>query len=177
MQLFRLRCRVPAIVDHHADGFVVWESGAILLYLTDVYDKQGLYYGKTAQERASTATWLTFQLSGLGPVQGNLNVAHIYWEKFYDEKPSSGVFARFVTESHRLYKVLDDRLAAQAEKGSQWIALDRQTIADHAFYSWVRIAPYAKLDISQYTHVVQWRDALAVDEAVVASQTKHAAAV
>ncbi|UZJ50686.1 hypothetical protein CBS101457_000006 [Exobasidium rhododendri] len=70
--------RVPAIVDHEANDFAVWESGAILLYLTDVYDKEGQFYGRTPQERATTAQWLSFQLSGLGPVQGNLNYAHLF---------------------------------------------------------------------------------------------------
>jgi glutathione S-transferase len=141
--------------------------------LTDVYDKKGLFYGKTAQERAISAQWLAYQLSGLGPVQGNLNFAHIYWEKFYGEMPAQSVFTRFETESHRLYKVLDDRLAFQAQHGSQWIALDRPTIADFAFYPWVRIAFAGKLDISKYTNVVKWRDTLAADKSVETAQSKQ----
>lgn len=72
-----------------------------------------------------------------------------------------------------MYTVLDNRLALQAQLGSQWIALDRPSIADFAYYPWVRIADFAKLDISQYKHVVKWRDALAADEDVKKAQSKQ----
>jgi glutathione S-transferase len=156
------------MIDHHANDFTVWESGAILLYITDVYDKQGLYYGKTAQERAISAQWLTYQLSGLGPVQGSLTFAHRFWEMSYGEKPSDMVIKRFEDESHRLYKVLDGQLAKQ-----KWIALDRPGIADFAFFVWVRIAYAGNLDISSYTHVVKWRDALEADKDVIEALAKY----
>lgn len=56
--------RVPALVDHQNSDFCVWESGAILYYLVDRYDKEGKYFGKTSEERAVTMQWLTHQLSG-----------------------------------------------------------------------------------------------------------------
>lgn len=61
--------RVPCLVSNDSNGFSVWESGAILTYLADKHDKEGKFYGKTPEERAITMQWLTFQLSGLGPVQ------------------------------------------------------------------------------------------------------------
>jgi glutathione S-transferase len=119
---------VPALVDHSNSDFTVWESGAILLYrkcpllqpciaaltscaVVDKYDKSGQFHGKTPEERAITNQWLTHQLSGLGPVQGNVNYvsaawneawavclharqAHHYWEGTYNEKPQKSVFTR-----------------------------------------------------------------------------------
>jgi glutathione S-transferase len=64
--------RVPALVDHQNKDLVIWESGAILYYLVDKYDTKGLFLGHTPEERAETMIWLTHQLSGLGPAQGNL---------------------------------------------------------------------------------------------------------
>lgn len=72
--------RVPAIVDHQANDFVVWESGAILYYLVEKYDKEGKFFGKSIDEKTTTMQWLTHQLSGLGPTQGNLNYALHYWK-------------------------------------------------------------------------------------------------
>ncbi|UZJ55578.1 hypothetical protein CBS101457_004898 [Exobasidium rhododendri] len=165
--------RVPALVDHVANDFCVWESGAILLYLVDAYDKQGSFYGHTAQERAVTAQWLTFQLSGLGPVQGNLHNVHHFWQLMYGEKASESDFTRFDGESRRLYKVLDDRLAEQSRRGSQWIALDRPTIADFAFFPRVRIAhSIAKLDLSPYKNIVDWHDRLAADKEVMEADSR-----
>lgn len=164
--------RVPALVDHNAKDFCVWESGAILLYLIDAYDKEGKFHGKTPEERAITNQWLTYQLSGLGPVQGNLNYAHHYWENTYGEKASKADFTRFEGECHRIYKVLEDQLTAQAKRGSQWMALDRPTIADFAFYPWIHIASFGKLDISSYKNVVKWHDTLAADHQVKQADSK-----
>lgn len=126
--------------------------------------------------------WLTHQLSGLGPVQvrtiphhtslyrntsdthhlpplarsqGNVNYAHHYWEATYSEAPCKSVFTRFEGESHRLYELLDAQLGR-----SKYVALDRPTIADYAFYPWVAIAGFGKLDISKYKNVTRWCDEL-----------------
>ena len=56
--------RVPALVDHQNKDFCVWESGAILYYLVEKYDKEGKFFGKTPEEKTITMQWLTHQLSG-----------------------------------------------------------------------------------------------------------------
>lgn len=50
--------KVPAIAD---DGFQIWESGAILLYLADKYAPV-----KTIQERAIASQWVLFANATLG---------------------------------------------------------------------------------------------------------------
>lgn len=163
--------RVPAIVDHTANDFTVWESGAILCYLVDKYSKGEEYLGKTVEERAITMQWLTHQLSGVGPTQGNLNFARSYWELSYGEIPSKGVLTRFEGEIHRLYKLLNDQLAGQAEKNSQWIALDRPTLADFAFYPWVNLAVHGEysFEVSSYKHLVRWHKTMSTDKDVQAA--------
>ncbi|UZJ51427.1 hypothetical protein CBS101457_000747 [Exobasidium rhododendri] len=90
----------------------------------------------------------------------------------YGVEASKADLTRFEGESYRLYQVLDDQLAAQAKKGSAWIALDRPTIADYAFYPWVHIAGFAKLDITPYKNVVKWHAALEADKDVQEADSK-----
>jgi glutathione S-transferase len=52
--------KVPAIVD---DDFHLWESGAILLYLSDQYGNTTL----SAHQRAELAQWVLFANATLGP--------------------------------------------------------------------------------------------------------------
>ena len=73
--------RVPAIIDHANNDLTLWESGAILTYLSEKYDTAGLYCGKTIEERAMVQVWLNFQLTGLGPNQGNLFFAKVCQSK------------------------------------------------------------------------------------------------
>ena len=52
--------KVPAIID---DDFILWESGAILLYLADKYSKKNL----SPEERGEYSQWSLFANATLGP--------------------------------------------------------------------------------------------------------------
>lgn len=60
----------------------------------------------------------------------------------------------------------------QKARGSKFIALDRPTIADFAFYPWVNIAGFGKLDLSPYPEVQEWLKALQADGDVVKGDSK-----
>lgn len=61
---------ISSRVDHKNSDFVVWESGAILNYLSNKYDSEGKFGGKSAEEKAVIDQWLFLQMTGLGPSQG-----------------------------------------------------------------------------------------------------------
>ena len=63
--------RVPAIVDGDNDNFVIFESGAILLYLAE---RSGMLLPPGERERSVAIQWLMFQMGGVGPIQGQLLV-------------------------------------------------------------------------------------------------------
>ena len=59
--------RIPTLIDHTNGDFVIWESNAILLYLTDRYDKnKTLTFADGTKEKAKLVQWLFFQASGQG---------------------------------------------------------------------------------------------------------------
>lgn len=101
---------------------------------------------------------MTFQLSGLGPAQGQLNWFYHYHFDKTGVQADQTIFDRYTNECYRIYNVLETRLAAQQEKGSEWIALDRMTIADISFHSWSRIVRFAKLKLDAYPRVKAWTE-------------------
>jgi glutathione S-transferase len=59
--------RIPALKD---GDLRVFETGAIMLYLTDHYDKeQKLNYPAGSREYYEVLSWLMWQMGGLGPMQ------------------------------------------------------------------------------------------------------------
>jgi GST-like protein len=71
-----------------------------------------------------------FQMSGIGPMFGQLGFFNKFAGKDYEDKRPRD---RYVAESKRLLAVLDRRLAE-----NEWIAGAAYTIADIATFPWVR---------------------------------------
>jgi glutathione S-transferase len=131
--------RIPAIVDRDADDFPVFESGAILLYLAE---KTGRLLPSDARGRSLVQQWLMFQMSGVGPMQGQANV-------FFRYAPEKIPFAieRYQNETRRLYEVLDRRLARTEYLAGEY------SIADVATWPWVRIHAWAGVETEGLEHL------------------------
>ena len=64
--------KIPAIVDRDGPGgkpYTVFESGAILMYLAE---KSGKFMPKDTAQRYDVIQWLMIQLTGVGPMFGQL---------------------------------------------------------------------------------------------------------
>ena len=144
--------RIPAIVDHGAGGFAVFESGAVLIYLAE---KTGRLMPTDAQGRSRVLQWLMFQMGGVGPMMGQANVFHRY---FPEKLPA--VIQRYQGESKRLLRVLDGQL-----KDHEYLAGD-YSIADIANWAWVRTHRWSGVDIDDLPHLKRWRDAIRARPAV-----------
>lgn len=69
--------KIPVIVDPNGpEGkeFVLWESGAILIYLAE---KTGKFLPQDPIKRYQTLQWLFWQVGGLGPMMGICTFDHI----------------------------------------------------------------------------------------------------
>ncbi|KAK6344666.1 hypothetical protein TWF718_006624 [Orbilia javanica] len=136
--------RVPAITDPNQNNINVWESGPILQYLAEVYDKDYRFSGKTLEERTLINEWIGFQISGQAPMSGQLiwfSVPQGHLLKYGENTPDH-VKTRFRNEVRRIYGVLNTHLEEQKAKGSDWIVGDRMTIADIAWVPWTRTMIY-----------------------------------
>ena len=144
--------KLPAIIDPQGPGgrpLPLWESGAILIYLAE---KTGLFLPDGAA-RHETLQWLMFQMSGIGPIFGQVGWFHRFaGREIEDPRPK----ARYATEARRLLDVLEDHLEDRA-----WIVGADYTIADIATLGWVEnlIGYYGAGALTGYhrlRHVPRW---------------------
>lgn len=149
--------KIPAIVDHAprvAEGpLPVFESGAILLYLAE---KTGQLLPIAPCERTEVMQWLFWQMSGLGPMAGQ--VGHFLR---YAPEPVPYAVDRYTRELQRLYGVLDRRLRER-----DVVAGADFSIADIAIHPW--IVPHAAhgQTLSDFPDLLRWFKAIGERPAV-----------
>lgn len=144
--------RIPAIIDRANDDFVVFESGAILVYLAEL---SGQLLPKDPKGRSVVMQWLMFQMGGIGPMQGQANVFY----RYFPEK-LQGAIDRYQHETRRLYEVLNTRL-----ESVPFLAGD-YSIADIATYPWVSKHEWAGVSVDGLPALQRWMAALAARPAV-----------
>ena len=134
--------RIPIIVDRENKNFVVFESGAILIYLAE---KTGQLLPEQPEKRSVVLQWLMFQMGGIGPMQGQ---AHVFY-RYAPEKIEYAI-NRYQKETLRLYQVLDDQL-----KNKEYLT-DDFSIADIATWPWVRRHQWAGVEIEKLYNLRRW---------------------
>ena len=137
--------RIPAIIDHGADGdepVTVFESGAILVYLAE---KTGRLMPASGDGRKTVMEWLMWQMGGFGPMLGQ---AH----HFLHFNPSKAPYAeeRYGKEAERLYRVLDRQLETH-----EFVA-GAYSIADMSIWPWASRFEWQGIDLADYPNVRRW---------------------
>lgn len=132
--------KIPAIVDHDT-GAKMMETGAIMLYLAEKYDR---FIG-TGNDRWKTIEWLMWQMAGLGPMAGQTH----HFLKFNKGK-SEYAEQRYQSETRRLYKVLNERLT-----GRDFIT-GEYTIADMACWPWISRFEWQEIDLDEFPALKNW---------------------
>ncbi|KFY01413.1 hypothetical protein V490_00926 [Pseudogymnoascus sp. VKM F-3557] len=117
--------RVPAIKDPNTN-VTLWESGAIVEYLVETYDKTNQLTYDTVPEKFQVKQWLFFQATGQGPYFGQ----SMWFEKYHQEKLPSAQ-KRYRDQVHRVYDVLN-----RALEGKEYLVGDKCTYADISFVAW-----------------------------------------
>ena len=134
--------KIPVIDD---DGYTIWESNAILIYLAERYAKDYLPTG--IETRGTVFKWLLFNKTSLDP----------YLAK-------SRAILKFMPEDKRDFKELDS-LQAQGKKGleifdeyleGRRFIVDDYSIADIAFYPYIKLCHEGNIDLKPFKNILLW---------------------
>jgi len=155
--------KIPALLDvSGADPIRVFESGAILLYLAEKFDR----FLPSLQQpalRAECLSWLFWQMSSAPYLGGGFG-------DFYAYAPQKWQYPidRYAMEVKRQLDVLDQRLADR-----RFLCDDNYTIADIAIFPWYGALVLGELygaaeflDVASYRHVMRWAQEIVARPAV-----------
>jgi len=131
--------RIPTLDD---DGFTIFESGAILIYLAE---KTGRFLPKELRGRSRVLQWLMFQMGGIGPMMGQANV----FLRYFPEKIQPAI-DRYQREVTRLFGVLDRQLADHEYVAGEY------SIADMALWPWVSGYEWSGVTVDKFASLRRW---------------------
>lgn len=137
--------KIPAIIDPEgpdAAPISVFESGAILKYLAQKFRR---FYPAETRRQVEVDEWLFWQVGGFGPMLGQNH----HFALYAPEKIEYAI-KRYRDETHRLYGVLDKRLA-----GRDYIA-GEFSIADIASIGWANGWERQGMTIEEFPQVKAW---------------------
>jgi GST-like protein len=97
-----------------------------------------------------------WQMGGIGPMIGQVH-------HFVRNNKGKAPYAeeRYIKETHRLYGVLDKRLADRDYVAGVY------SIADMAIWPWISRFEWHTVDLNQYPNVARWYKAIAARPAVI----------
>ena len=136
--------RIPAIIDRDNNGYSLFESGAILMYLAEKSGK--LLNHNNKDEYYRTIEWLMWQMGGVGPMFGQVH----HFVK-YNKGKSDYSEQRYSKEAKRLYGVMDKKLGQH-----QYISGKSYSIADISIWPWTARFDWQEIDLNEFPNVVRW---------------------
>jgi len=142
--------KIPVIVDKE-NNQIIFESGAILLYLAKKYNK---FLNK--KDYWDVVQWLFFQMAYVGPMLGQ---AHQYL--FYHKGKSEFAEQRSRTYSNNVYEILDTKLSK-----NKYIC-NEYSIADIAVWPWVARFERHQINLKNYSNVLRWYITLSKRPAII----------
>jgi len=143
--------KIPVIIDHKRNQ-IIFESGAILIYLAELSEK---FYDK--KNRTEINQWLMAQMGYVGPMLGQHHQFHHY-------NPGKSKFGeeRYFKISKRIYGELDERLSK-----SKYLSGDDYTIADIGTFPWIARHEWHDIGLKNYKNLSRWYNEISSREAVI----------
>ncbi len=139
--------KIPVLVD---EGFVIWESNALLFYIGKKYSPNP-FYPEDPKAHGLVAQWLLFGKTTIDP---NLAMARYLTRFVSREIQEEQDLAKYRAHGMMALKILDDHL-----KDNEFLAGD-YSIADIGCYPYVHLAPEGEIDIEAYSSVMSWIESI-----------------
>lgn len=154
--------KVPVLEDPLLPGQPLAESGAILIWLAE---REGRFLPAAAGPRAETFQWVMHQMANFGPMLGQLN----HFTMALEPGTEPYAEARYRAQAEKLYRLLDDRLAAR-----EWLAGGAYSIADMAMHPWSFYLKAHGFDAEAHPALAEWRARIAARPAAQRAQERIA---
>ena len=120
----------------------------------------GRFVPSEARAKVACMEWLFFQVGGFGPIPGQVH--HFLGQDDAHQEANSYSINRYLSETKRLYGVMDDRLSAV-----KYFAGDEYTIADMAIFGWAWRHERHQIDLAAFPHVERWYADVSARPAVI----------
>jgi glutathione S-transferase len=141
---------LPVLED---DGLVLYDSGAILVYLASRYDQGGSWYPRMAADALARVTlWLLFA----DALSRAVSAARAHDGMFYD-----GDVEACRASAHQRFRILDRQLWFSERTSPGWLCGgEHPTIADIACFPYVMLSEEAGIARRDYPALRRWTDRL-----------------
>ncbi|XP_016968911.1 uncharacterized protein LOC108036991 [Drosophila rhopaloa] len=131
---------IPTLVDN---GFTIWESRAVAVYLIEQYGKDDSLYPKDPKKQAVINQRLYFDMGSMYP-----SLANYYYKVFITGQYGSEEEFKKVQDA---FDFLNTFL-----EGQEFVAGDQYTVADIAILASVSTFDALEFDLSKYPNVAKW---------------------
>jgi glutathione S-transferase len=143
---------MPVLED---DGFVLWESNAILQYLAAKKPERGLW-PSDPKRQSDVLRWMSWEAAHWAPDACSILIRENLLKRIFGGgDPDPAEIARGQSEFHRFAGVLDGSL-----KGRKWLTGNDLTIADYSVGAWMAVAQLAQYPLAKYSEINRWYGAL-----------------
>ncbi len=115
--------KIPALVHNSKTPVTLFESGAILLYLANLFP---MLTGTNEQDKAKAMSWTLWQVGQLGPLAGQFG-------RFHATQPANAdAIKHFEALVWRCIDVMEKQLSQ-----TRYLAGEQFTVADIAAFPWI----------------------------------------
>ncbi|HKN00392.1 MAG TPA: glutathione S-transferase family protein [Candidatus Binataceae bacterium] len=143
--------KVPMLVD---DGFVLWESSAIMAYLC-MKAGSDMWPAHNPAEQVEVLRWLSWNDCHWSQMVAPFYFEHVVKPTFGIGKPDTAALQGKSDLLLKYAKVLDGHLA-----GRSYVACDRLTIADFQLASMATYWRESEMPLDSFRNILSWIDGL-----------------